>query len=253
VVDFSPGVVEAARRFFADTNLGLFHNPRVKLHIADGRHYLLTHPEKLSLLTIEVSRLWVAGEGDLYTREFYELCAARLRDGGVLQQWLPLFDLSLRDTVIILRTVRQVFPYVTLYMGAESGMIVASRLPLGVDYARLHAMDSEPQLGPLLASLQLPHIYSLLGDCVFVPEGLDAFLARFPERRISTDLWPHLEYSNAQFYLVNPSSRTLRLHLLSAQEFRIPPIVGADPATLRIIQGYASAERNRLVQMFPPH
>jgi spermidine synthase len=253
VVDFSPRMVEAARRFFEDTNLGLFNNPRVKLHIADGRHFLLTHPEKLSLLTMEVTRLWVAGEGDLYTREFYDLCAARLRDSGVLQQWLPLFDLSLRDTVAILRTVRQVFPYVALYMGAESGMIVASRSPLEVDYARLREMDSQPQLVPLLASIQLPRIYSLLGDCIFVPEGLDAFLAQSPERRISTDLWPHLEYSNAQFYLVNPSSRALRLHLLSAQEFRISPITGADREALQVIQGYASTERSRLVQTFPPH
>jgi spermidine synthase len=253
VVDFSPRVVEAARRFFEDTNLGLFSNPRVKLHIADGRHFLLTHPGKLSLLTIEITRLWVAGEGDLYTREFYELCSARLLNAGILQQWLPLFDLSLRDTVIILRTVRQVFPYVALYMGAESGMIVASRSPLEVDYARLREMDSQPQLAPLLASIQLPRIFGLLGDCIFVPEGLDAFLEQSPERKISTDLWPHLEYSNAQFYLVNPSSRALRLHLLSAQEFRIPPITGADPATLQVIQGYASTERSRLVQTFPPH
>ncbi|MCJ7502870.1 MAG: hypothetical protein MUP80_07410, partial [Acidobacteriia bacterium] len=252
VVDFSPRVVEAARRFFEDINLGLFSNPRVKLHLADGRHFLLTHPEKLSLLTIEINRLWVAGEGDLYTREFYELCAERLLDSGVLQQWLPLFDLSLRDTVIILRTVRQVFPYVTLYMGAESGMIVASRSPLEVDYARLREMDSNPQLAPLLASLQLPRIFSLLGDCIFVPEGLDAFLAPSPERRISTDLWPHLEYSNARFYLVNPSSRALRLHLLSAQEFRTPPIIGAEGATRGAIQEYAFAERSRLVQTFPP-
>ncbi len=252
VVDFSPRVVEAARRFFEDTNLGLFSNPRVRLHIADGRHFLLTHPEKLSLLTIEVTRLWVAGEGDLYTREFYELCSARLLDSGVLQQWVPLFDLSLRDTVIILRTVRQVFPYVTLYMGAESGMIVASRSPLEVNYARLREMDSNPQLARLLASLQLPRVFSLLGDCIFVPEGLDAFLAPSPERRISTDLWPHLEYSNARFYLVNPSSRALRLHLLFAQEFRTPPIIGAEGATRGAIQEYAFAERSRLVQTFPP-
>jgi len=194
----------------------------------------------------------LAGEGDLYTHEFYEFCSARLLDSGVLQQWLPLFDLSLRDTVIILRTVRQVFPYVTLYMGAESGMIVASRSPLEVNYARLREMDSNPQLARLLASLQLPRVFSLLGDCIFVPEGLDAFLAPSPERRISTDLWPHLEYSNARFYLVNPSSRALRLHLLSAQEFRTPPIIGAEGATRGAIQEYAFAERSRLVQTFPP-
>jgi hypothetical protein len=29
------------------------------------------------------------------------------------------------------------------------------------------------QLAPLLGRIQLPRIFSLLGDCVLVPEGLD--------------------------------------------------------------------------------
>jgi len=31
----------------------------------------------------------LAGEGDLYTREFYELCSARLLDSGVLSSGCP--------------------------------------------------------------------------------------------------------------------------------------------------------------------
>jgi len=253
LVDFSPRVVEAASRVFTELNFGIFTDPRVKVHIADGRHYLLTHPEKVDLLTIEVTRLWVAGEGDLYTREFYELCSARLRDQGVLQQWVPLFDLSVRDTLIILRTVRAAFPYVTFYMGVESGMIVASRSPLAVEYANLQEIDATPARRGPLVTIGLPRSYYLLGDCVLTPEGVDALLAREHERRISTDLWPHLEYSNARFYVGNPSSRPLRLYLLGAQAFQLPPIRGADAATLDEIRKDALAERNRLFRAFPPH
>lgn len=253
IVELSPRVAEAARRYFGDLNFGLFTNPRVKLHIADGRHYLLTHPEKLSLLTIELSRLWVAGEGDLYTREFYQLCSRRLTDRGVLQQWLPLFDLSLEDTVIILRTVRMVFPYVNVYFGIESGMIVASRSPLVVDAARLHEMDTDPKLANVLGSIGLPSVASLLGDCVLVSQGLDGFLEQIPERRISTDLSPHLEYSNARFYLGNRSSSGVRRRLLNAQEFRIPPVSGLDPAKLADLRAYALEERERLPRTLAVH
>ncbi len=253
VVDLSPRVAEAAAKHFGGINLGLFNNPRVQLRIADGRHYLLTHPEKLSLLTIEVNRLWVAGEGDLYTREFYELCSRRLEDRGVFQQWLPLFHLSLSDTMIILRSLRQVFPYVSLYMGGESGMLVASRSPLVVDYARLREMDASARLRPVLVVIQLRSISSLMGDCVLLPEGLDALLARTPERRVSTDLWPHLEHSNAHYYREYRSSVPLRSLLLSAQEFRIPPVHDADEATLEAIRQYALEERDRLLGTPPPH
>jgi spermidine synthase len=249
LVDISPRVVEAGRRFFPDVNLNIFADPRVKVHIDDGRHYLLTHPERLSFLSIEVSRLWVSGEGNLYTREFYELCSTRLGEGGVLQQWVPLFQLSIPDTLIILRTVRVVFPYVALFAGPESGMIVASRSPLEVSALRLQEMDDNPHLWALLERLQLPQSASLLGDCVLTPEGLDTLLEQTAEKRISTDLWPHLEYSNARYYHALHPSLFLRRFLVSAQEFRLLPIIGATPERLAEIQKSARTERQRHEQI----
>jgi spermidine synthase len=252
LVDFSPGVVEAGRRFFEEINLGVYRDHRVKVHIADGRHYLFTHPEKLSLLTIEVSRLWVAGEGDLYTREFYELSSERLAEGGVLQQWVPLFRLTFRDVLIILRTVRAVFPHVAMYLGAESGMIVASRSPLQVDYARLRTMDHNPQLNRVLARIKMSSLFGLLGDCVLVPEGVDSLLATASERRISTDLWPHLEHSAARHYLEGLTTDAARRFFLTAQEFRSLPVVGVDTASQPAIEKSVLEERNRQAGGLPP-
>jgi len=252
LVDFSPGVVEAGRRFFEDINLGIYDDPRVRVHIADGRHYLLTHPEPLSLLTIEVSRLWVAGEGDLYTREFYDLGAASLGEHGVLLQWVPLFRLSFQDTLIILRTVRAVFPHVAMYLGAESGMIVASRAPLQVDYPSLRKMDSDPRLQAALARIGLPSLFSVLGDCVLVPEGVDALLAQAPEKRISTDLWPHLEHSTAGYYFQGMTTGMARRFFLTAQEFRTVPILGLDAASRPTVEKWVLEERGHQMATRPP-
>jgi spermidine synthase len=253
VVDFSPRVMEAAEEFFPDINFRIFKDPRVKVHVADGRHYLLTHPAKLSLLTIEVNRLYTAGEGDLYTREFYEVCSARLTDHGVMQQWVPLFSLSIPETLIIARTVRQVFPYVALYVGGGSGMLVASRSPLELDYARFREIDANPKVAAVLRGIELPRAVSLLGDLVLVPQGLDALLARASERRISTDLWPYLEHSNARYHVGNPSSMELWHFLLTAEEFQIPPVAGADQAAMTEIRKYAREERQSQLEGLADH
>jgi spermidine synthase len=253
LVDFSPRVVEAAKYHFSDLNMNVLADPRVKVHIADGRHYLLTHPGAFSLITLEASRLWFAGEGDLYTREFYQLCSARLGPSGVLQQWVPLFDLSQPDTLVVLRTLRAVFPYVTFYIGIESGMMVASRSPLTIDNARLKAIDLTPAQRETLVRIGLPHTSYLLGDCVLTPEGVDALLAREPGSKISTDLWPHLEYSNARFFMGNPSSRPLRKYLLTAQSFCLPAIVNADERALEEILTDAQMEHERRLRISPPH
>ena len=253
VVDFSPRVVEAADQHFAMLNFGILRNPRAAVHVDDGRHYLFTHPDKLSLLTLEVNRLWTAGEGDLYTREFYEICAARLQGNGVLQQWVPLFSLSIPETLILMRTVRQVFPYVVFYVGGGSGMMVASRSPLELDLARLRAMDQNPKVAAVLQRINLPSAASLLGNLVLRAEGVDDLLARASERRIATDLWPYLEYSNARHHIGRPSGIPLWQFLLTAEDFKVPPVAGASPEEMAKIQAAAAEERQSQIDNLYDH
>lgn len=253
VVDFSPRVVEAADRHFGALNFGILRDPRVAVHVDDGRHYLFTHPEKLSLLTLEVNRLWTAGEGDLYSREFYEICSAHLRDDSILQQWVPLFSISIPESIVILRTVRQVFPYVAFYLGGGSGMLVASRSPLELDISRLRALDQNPKVTEVLAQINLESAASLLGDLTLTPEGVDNLLARAPEQQISTDLWPYLEYSNARYHVGRPSVVPLWQFLLTAQDFKVPPLAGASPEEMAKIQKAAREERQSQVDGLCEH
>lgn len=246
IVELSSGMVEASRAFFGDLNLGVLDDPKAKVRIADGRHYLLTHPEKLDLLTIETTRLWVAGEGDLNTNEFYEICSSRLTEHGVLQQWVPLFNLTRADTLMIFRTIRSVFPYAVFYMGGESGMVVASRQPLQVDYPKLTALDSRPQIQVVLKVLGMPSSQSLLGDCVLDSKGLDALIAGESDQRISTDLWPYLEYSNARSHWHGHFATDLRKFLFNAQEFRLIPIENADETSREAARKLALEEHYRL-------
>ncbi len=245
IVDLSPRVVEAADQNFAFLNFGILKNPRASVHVDDGRHYLFTHPNQLNLLTIEINRMWTAGEGDLYTREFYEICSERLQKDGILQQWVPLFSLSIPETLIIIRTIRQVFPYVVLYVGGGSGMVVASQSPLELDMARLRTMDKNPKVNAVLKRIDLDSAASLLGDLVLLPDGTNAVLGRDRDQRISTDLWPYLEYSNTRYHVGLTSVIPLWQYLLNAEAFTIPAVEGATPLERAMIIRAASLERQR--------
>ena len=62
--------------------------PARALHRADGRNVLLARPKKYDVIVSDPSDIWVAGVGNLFTREFYEIARARAeagrRDGAVV-------------------------------------------------------------------------------------------------------------------------------------------------------------------------
>lgn len=112
-----PEVVEASRRHFGPYVNGLFEDARAEVVVEDGRQYLLTTDERYDVIISDLFIPWQAGTGSLYTREHFELARSRLREGGLFAQWLPLYQLSERDFMVIARTMLEVFPQVTMWRG----------------------------------------------------------------------------------------------------------------------------------------
>jgi len=117
VCELLPAVVTAARRHFAPYVNGLFDDPRAKIVVEDGRQYLLVTDESYDVIISDLFVPWQAGAGSLYTREHFEVVRSRLRPGGLFAQWLPLYQLSPRDAQVIMRTMLEVFPHVTVWRG----------------------------------------------------------------------------------------------------------------------------------------
>jgi spermidine synthase len=117
VAELIPDVVEAARRHFADLAGGLFSDPRVSIVTTDGRSYLAGTRETFDLVVADLFVPWEAGTGYLYTREHFQTVRDRLAAGGRFVQWLPLYQLSPDDFLIVARTMLGVFPHVTLWRG----------------------------------------------------------------------------------------------------------------------------------------
>ncbi len=137
-------VAEAARSHFAPYAGGLFDDPRARVVVEDGRFLLAAAPERYDVVIGDVFLTYRAGVGSLYTREHFEAVRERLEPGGLFAQWLPLFDLSERELGIIIRTMLEVFPQVTLWRRGFSPRypvfaLVAHADPEPLDAGRLRA------------------------------------------------------------------------------------------------------------------
>jgi spermidine synthase len=56
--------------------------------VQDGRNLLLTQQNQYDVIVSEPSNPWQSGNANLFTREFYQLAASRLKQGGLFAQWL---------------------------------------------------------------------------------------------------------------------------------------------------------------------
>jgi spermidine synthase len=106
--------------------LGRFlRDPRLDVRVADGRHALSVSDESYDLIEMDPLPPSSPYSGNLYSLEFFTLCARRLKPGGVLCTWGP--------TARVRRTFLRAMPYVLQL--ADGSILVGSNRPLAFDLA----------------------------------------------------------------------------------------------------------------------
>ncbi len=258
-VEIAPHVAEAARLWFEDVNGRVFgRDPRVHLTIADGRNFLLLSRQRYDLITIEISSIWISGEADLYNKEFYELCRSRLKEHGILQQWVQIHHMRTEDFLVILNTAAHVFPHVAFFLGPEQGVLIASAAPLECDYRQLEKYDREPKVREELDALKIPSTFGLLGEMMLYGDSMRQALAQLPRFSgrpasfVSTDFRPYLEYQTPKGNSLPQTTvyDNLSFMLSLRPEDPLPadfPIVNVPSEDERnLIRGYVATQRGDL-------
>ena len=105
----------ASGTFFRQENCGVFADARTMMVYDDGRHYLLTHQDSFDVITSDPVHLWVKGTSALYSKEYFEIVRNHLKPGGVMAQWLPLYDGDEETAKSVMATFFEVFPNGTVW------------------------------------------------------------------------------------------------------------------------------------------
>ena len=116
-------------------------DPRARVHVEDGRFFLLTTPRRFDLITGEPPPPKCAGIVNLYTREYFQLVRDRLTADGIASYWLPVYQLSEPESKAIIRAFCDAFDDCSVWSGAGAEWIlIGSRgqpaAPVYADFAR---------------------------------------------------------------------------------------------------------------------
>ncbi|MBN8624863.1 MAG: fused MFS/spermidine synthase [Planctomycetes bacterium] len=141
VVELIPEVIEAAR-LMETVNYGIVSSDRVEIRVDDARHYLLLGNASYDVIISDLFVPWESETGYLYSVEHFQRAMRRLRPGGMMCQWLPLYQLGEQEFEMIANSFAKVFPGVSVWWGHTTASqpivaLIGSRLPLEVDATSL--------------------------------------------------------------------------------------------------------------------
>ena len=124
------------------TEAELSRNERIK----EASAYLLGTDRKYDIIHLDPPELHTAGVVNLYTEEFYELCKARLKPGGIMSHWFNSTKITDEEQRIVVGTFMKVFPHGTVWQGPGlySWNLIATDKPLRVPIKAVAGRLSEP-------------------------------------------------------------------------------------------------------------
>ena len=192
VAELEKHVVPAARTF-ADYNHHFLDNPKVNVVFNDGRNFLLTTKERYDVITADPIHPWSQGAAYLYTDEYYRLAASRLRAGGIMCQWLPIYELTPRDLQSVVKTFANNFKYVYVWLTAYDAELIGSNEPIEINLETLQKrIDKSPEVLSDLKRVDMGSAADFVSYAVMGPSASNAYGKNAP---LNTDDNLYLEFS----------------------------------------------------------
>lgn len=130
VVEINPGYIHLIKQY--PSHIGILSNPKVKIHINDGRRWLSRTNKKFDFILMNTTYHWRSQINNLVSKEFLELCKQHLLPGGVMY-----FNTTGSEDIVY--TTAHVFKYITRY----SNFVACSDSPFPEDFqVKLNALKN---------------------------------------------------------------------------------------------------------------
>ena len=197
ICEIEPLVPQSAGVHFALENYDVVNDPRVEIIFDDARHFIATTRETFDVITSDPIHPWVRGAASLYSTEYFELVKERLNPGGVVAQWVPLYETSMETVKTEMATFFEVFPDGTVWNSDIDGqgydvVMLGQAGPTTIDVAALdQRLADTPAIQRSLADVQLPNVVAFLNQYLGQARDLNDWLA---DAEINRDRSLRLQY-----------------------------------------------------------
>jgi spermidine synthase len=159
ICEMEPLVPHIAATYFNEENFGVVTDPRTKIIFDDARHYIFTTHDKFDIITSDPIHPWVKGSATLYTKEYFELVKSHLNPGGIVTQWVPLYESNSAVVKSEIATFFEVFPEGTIWSNDENGkgydvVLLGQAGETKINLDKLEQRLTQPEFSEVVTSLK---------------------------------------------------------------------------------------------------
>ena len=199
ICELEPLIPRVVSTWFTKENNDVLHDTRTQVYFDDARSFVLTSDEQFDVITSDPINPWVKGAASLYTLEYFQSVKRHLKPGGVVTQWVPLYESTLEAVQSELATFFKVFPEGTIWANNLDGrgydvVLLAQDGPARIDIEGLQARFAQAgyqRVGSSLSDVGFNSPLDLFGTYAGSGKDLEAWLAG---AAINTDRNLRLQY-----------------------------------------------------------
>jgi spermidine synthase len=244
-VEISRAVVDAAP-LFPETNRGILADPRLHVYLEDARTFVRHTPHRYDVILSDLVHPIYSGEGFFYSVDYLRDCHSLLKPGGFFSTWAPIYSLDLDGLKVMIRSVREAFPYVYIWRpegGRNEFCIIQGRLePLEVDYGAVARSMADPEVLDDLDDIGIRRPEEVLALLLYDHAAVDRWMADVDQ--LNTDDNGYLEFIASRSAYEYPNAR--RINALLSYPDLVMNSGGSIPDYVAGSGGAASPWRERL-------
>jgi spermidine synthase len=159
ICELEPLIPPTSTKYFATQNYNVMTDKRTEIVYDDARHFVAATPEKFDIITSDPIHPFVKGSATLYSREYFEIVKAHLNKGGIVSQWVPMYESDVATVASEIATFFSVFPYGAVWANNLEGgggydlVLIGSAEPVTIDLDKLSERYARADYAPVRESL----------------------------------------------------------------------------------------------------
>ena len=122
-IEIEKSVIEALPHFEIYSKLPRY-DKRSNIIIDDAKTFFSSSKRKYDLIVSEPPNPWVSGVSSLFTTEFYSNIKLKLKDNGILTQWLHLYEINTKTVASVIKALSENFNDYALYNTDDGNIII---------------------------------------------------------------------------------------------------------------------------------